>query len=325
MANPEYQPVSDAEGQRWVDFALFTGLLLLAAIPLVSLGKALWTTSGPLLPVTGLIGLGIALAWLRRNRQPARTADARLPTRRRKFGYGLGSPVLLTLFAVLAFYQPMKRAFWNSTDEAEMLYTVNRRPLSEALTFSDGWEARPLEMFGVALAQTFSPEALDGFVWIAFLFHSATAVFLYGIVHELFHARELALVGTLLYLVNPSEPWRYIAIVMMDYHLSLCLLLASIWLYLHSYRYRLRWMLLAACAALVGVFLTRESALFLAMAVPLLLVVTSKPSFGLAVRKRPELVLWLYAWIGTLALMVLRFVLFWATTPDTYQKHLAAI
>src|SRR5262249_48811853 len=149
-------------------------------------------------------------------------------------------------------------------------------------------------------------------LWLAFMFRCASALLLYGIVRVIFKSDPLALLAALLFMVNPAEPWRYVAIVMMDYSLALFLLLLGTWLYLYSYFTANRLILLPSCVALVGTLLTRESSPLIAISVPALLFLV-KP-------RRPHRRLWLFAWVGTLALMLLRFVLFWLNTPDAYQK-----
>ncbi len=278
------------------------------------MGKALWTSTGLLVPLLLLIWLAIASLWLRRPIKfpiQKRTAIRDRPN----FIGTLLTSTLLLIFAVPAFYVPMQKSFWNGTDDVDMLYITETMPLSQLMAQSDRWEARPLEMFGVALARKFTDESVDSFLWLAFMLRCASALLLYGIVRCLLKTRSLALLAALLFMVNPGEPWRYIAIVMMDYYLALFLLLLSIWLYLNSYVKGNRFILLGACLALVGTFLTRESALLIAVAVPALLFLL-KP-------RRPNRRLWLYAWIGTLALMLLRFGLFWLNTPDAYQKGIS--
>ena len=53
----------------------------------------------------------------------------------------------------------------------------------------------------------------------------ASAVLVYGIVCVLLREKTLALVASLLFMVNPSEPWRFLAIVMIDYYVALFLFL----------------------------------------------------------------------------------------------------
>src|SRR5258708_29410154 len=44
------------------------------------------------------------------------------------------------------------------SDDVDMLYITETMPLSQLMAQSDRWEARPLEMFGVALARKFTGE-----------------------------------------------------------------------------------------------------------------------------------------------------------------------
>lgn len=227
----------------------------------------------------------------------------------------LALSVLLLAFTILTFYLPMRKSFWNSSDEGEMLYLTNSQPFTTVVALSNKFEARPLEMLGVELAQVLSPNAIDGFLWLAFMLRFASALFLYGIVCELFSSRRLALIASLLFIVNPSEPWRFVVIVMMDYYLALSLLLLSVWLYLRSYRLGKLTMLLAACIALMGTLLIRESSFLLAIAVPVLLL--AKPV-------KPQLRVWIAAWMTILVIMAARFLLFITSTPDSYQHSLAS-
>ena len=195
-----------------------------------------------------------------------------------------------------------------------MLYLTNSQPFSAIMAQSDRYEARPLEMLGVELAQIFSPDSIDGFLWLALLLRFTSAILLHGILCELFKNRTLALIACLLFIVNPSESWRFLAIVMMDYYLALMLLLLGIWLYLYSYRLGNRRLLIAGCALLVVTLLIRESSILLAIAVPGLIF---------AMPKQQNRRLWLMTWIVSVTMMGARFGLFMVNTPDSYQQSLA--
>src|SRR5215813_9376638 len=139
--------------------------------------------------------------WLANPQAPA--------TSRRKAKYYLAviRSASLIAFSIVTYYLPMRQAFWNSTDEGEMLYWTNTTPLSEIMAQGQRFEARPLEMLGVEIAQVFSPDSIDGFLWLAFMLRLASALLICGLVQELLGGQRIAMLAALMFMVNPSEPW----------------------------------------------------------------------------------------------------------------------
>jgi hypothetical protein len=118
----------------------------------------------------------------------------------------------------------------------------------------------------------------------------------------------------MLFVVNPSESSRFLAIGMVVYHVPVFLFVLSAWLYVKSYLLGLRSLLALSTMALCASALCYESVLPISFFVPVLL---------LLIGPRPKIWVWLAHWWGLWVVLAGRFFLFMTTTAISYQRYLA--
>src|SRR5207247_5614694 len=90
---------------------------------------------------------------------------------------------------------------------------------------------------------------------------------------------------------------------------------AALWLYVRSYKYQQRWLLVVACVLLASALLMIEAGYLVAVCAPWLLIVV--------LPRQRHLLLWIYAWLGTVGVLAVRFMLFLSQFPGSYQGNIA--
>lgn len=292
------------------DIIYLTALALLAALPLVLLRYTPWIApSRVALPVIA-VWLAVLARWVypdftaRRARPAGR--DAARPVR------WITVSALLLACAVIGFYRPMQGQFWLGGDEIRVLEDAARGWPS--IPLFDKLQGRPLTPLAAIVAGRLTPESVDGFLWVALALRFLSSALVYGIVRLLLPRQGLlALAAGALYIVNPSEPARFLAVHMQGYNALTFALLLALYLYLRAARADSRLLLALSCGTLGGGLLIVEPGLFPALIWPVLA--------WLVVRRRRRLI-WAYAWALTMALFLGRFALYQVTTEDTYQQNL---
>jgi hypothetical protein len=303
-----------------LDLVLTAALLLLAALPLIALRNS-DVLSSTLFIVCFYPACAALLAtwcWLgqRRHLQQA-TSPPPFP------GVIRSTPLakiltVLALFVVTlaAFGWPMTWHFWGGFDEP-----VCFRKLPTWDHEEDNLVNRPLIPLPVALADTVLPDRVEGFLAMTVVLWFGIALLLYGILRSAIpQSPGLALSAAILFVVNRSEPSRYFAMwTAIFYTATLFLFLLATWLFLLSYRRGQRSLLALACALLGMALLSNEGVFPLAVLVPVVAWFVRRPRQGL--------LLWSFAWLGSLGVLAVRLVAFLVTrSENSYQaSHTSAI
>jgi hypothetical protein len=294
----------------WIDLGFVTGLLLLAAIPLVLLRTQLvWRDQTA--PGVAVLFAGALVGWIcLRRRYSVRAAVPDTAA-----GPGLWSTLgvagLLLALALVSFYLPLCQHFWGGGDEF-----VNFEDGTVGI-WSDYWDkagSRPLLGLASVLGLAWTPGRIDGFLWLAVGLCFANSVLLYALVQRLWpHARLLPVVAAILLTVHHGEPSRFLVLWTGNfYSMALCWLLASLWLFLDSYGRGRAGQLVLACVCLGAALLTSEGLFPLA--------VLGLGLLWLVRRRGANLTTWAYAWSGTIALLAVRFAAYLLTKgSNAYQ------
>jgi hypothetical protein len=236
---------------------------------------------------------------------------------KRSFKAIFGISALLLGCTIVMFDVPLHQHFWAGTDEGYILMGSGRALWS---VISDLFQSRPLARVQGTLAFLFSPNTPDGFLWITTLLRFLSAVLIFGITSRILrkhspHARLIAISAAVLFIIEPSEIARFLAIYTWGYAPSVFFLLLATWLFLESYVRKQLWALFAACFALGLSILCIETSLILSLAIPILL---------LTIGRRTHLWLWFSAWLATVLLFGMRFAAFLfsgSSYPSTILGH----
>ncbi len=213
----------------------------------------------------------------------------------------------LSLLAIIGFFLPMTYGFWHGYDDPLMLSFANLNWFDYDQSIN-----RPFVPLGPTIALHLSPDRIDGFVWLTLTLRVGTAVAIYSILRELSPtSTAIPLIAGILYVVNPSEPGRFLVVALQAYEFSVFLLIAAVALYIFSYRQALRSLLIVSVILLGLVLLTYEAAYPIAAAIPVLLLV--------ALPRRRHWLGWAYAWWGVTAVIAVRLLAFLIATPNSYQ------
>src|SRR6202008_4644484 len=132
----------------------------------------------------------------------------------------------------------------------------------------------------------------------------ANALLLAAIIRKLLPGATLvAVCAALLFVVNRSEPMLFLLTWVTNFYWP-ALLWFQLAVYLHmvSYGCASRWLLVGSCVSLGAALLTSEAMFPLALLVP--------PIIWLQRGPRARLLIWSAAWIGTVAVPALRFVVY---------------
>jgi hypothetical protein len=299
---------------RWLDLGFVTALLVLATVPVILLRdcRLLWQGAG-LLGWLALLG-GMLPLWCflaRRSDQAEGRSGPAIHTQeegRREVWWTLLVALLLAGVAVTCFFTPLRIHFWSGCDEFLNLI-ADARPghFHDWLTYADAIQVganRPLILLPCAVGQALTPDRIEGFLLLAVCLCWGNSLMLFCLLREtLPQARLLPIVAAVLLIVDRSESSRFLVMFTSNYYwTALVLLLGGLWLFLRSYRSGSRPLLALSCLLLGGSLLMYEAAYPLA---PLALVLA-----WFKREQRRRLPVWGGAWVGTLALLATRFLLF---------------
>jgi hypothetical protein len=308
-------PTSAATRPLVVDLGFVTGLLLLAAVPLIGL------RGSPRLHAPWLVP-GFCVAWLvtaglwpvihRRVAGRAPPAASGEPgTWAGRIGTTLQAVLLLAL-TLVTFFDPLRRHFWGGFDEPNSLGR-------EAASFWGRWDAmgRPLVGLPPLIGQTLAPDRIDGFLWLAVGLCFANSLLLMAVIRRLIPgAGPVAAVAAVLFVANRAEPLLFFPMWTTNFYwMALFWLLLAFWLLLSSHDRQDRGLLAASCASLGAALLTSEGLFPLALLGPVFLWLRRASPQGLLI--------WSSAWLGTVGLFAVRFGAYLLSAgPGAYQARL---
>lgn len=295
--------MSPGHKSRLLDLGFVSALLLTSAIPLIVLRET------PVLGQAGyLVGLlaipaVTCLLWLVLARRSCHDAPPSTRVEIEGASRWWETALIAALLGgvvFLSFYGPLQLHFWGGWDEYNNFE-------NHANPWSDYWDRainRPLTYLSSTAGQMLSPGRIEGFLWLAAFLCWGNALLLFAILRELLpQARVLPAAAAVLLIVNRADAsCFYVLWTTNIYWTSLLLLLLALWLFLASNRRGSRGLLTLACLALAAALLSNEGTYPLATLGPVLA--------WLVGRHRHRLLVWAYAWTGTVALFALRFVLF---------------
>jgi hypothetical protein len=308
--------LSGSQGER-IDFAFVLMLLLPPAVVLILLRGRIWHQDSTFMTGVYLCWLITCLGWAYFHRSRTIVMQHESHTRNQQppkisFFHSLGLAALIFAVAVTAFYIPMIQRFWVGMDEGFWISQTQQPLWSD---FFDSFANRPMVNLGVQLANAFSPQSVDGYLWMAFILRLCTGLFTAGAVLELLprakETKAVALVAAILFIANPSEVSRFLAISLPVYHIAVFTFTGAVFLFLYSYRIQRRSLLLLSCIFLGISLLSYETGFPLAALVTL---------FPWLLRRNRHRLLWAYAWFGTWAVLAARFAVYlWIGGEGTYQ------
>jgi hypothetical protein len=292
------------------DLGFITLLLCIEAVFLIGFRFLLKDVSVILMVAVVICWLGIVGYWLKPSKQlPMPRMTITKSHKSSGFFQTLGLALIFFGFSLAMFFVPMSRAFWHGADDAPLL--VQNTPI--ALWEYDAGQNRPLAPAVGVLAEILTPGHIDSLLWLAFFLRLCTAAVISALVREIIgkSARSVAILAAILFMIDPSEPARFLAIVMANYFFASLLLWTSLWLLLRSYRLGSRRLLILSCILLEMALLTADGGYPLALIGILFLLFLGT--------KKPHIWVWLYAWLGALGIVALRLVIFLVTTSNPYQ------
>jgi hypothetical protein len=310
---------SASEGRRpgfAVDLAFIGALLAFVAAWLAVRRDNLWLHTAPFTILFYLVFGLLVWSWARSARRAGRDVprvgtDETIPSPslRKRWIAAVLAGLLLGCLTRVCFYEPLKIHFWGGHDED---YAVI--PTDIWSTDFEQRQNRPLAMMFWWLAQQLRPDRIESRLWVATGLCFLNSVLIYAIVRRVApSAAVVAASAAMLFLVNRGDEARFLVMwTTVPYWGPLVLLLAATWLLLLSHGRGSRPLLAAACFTLGASVLINEGTYPLALLGLVLLWLTK--------RNRKDLVLWSCAWMGTLAVMAVRVVLFLLNRgTDSYQ------
>ncbi len=308
-----------------IDVGFITGLLVLSAVPLVVWRHSPWLHETRFVLgywTVWLLGAGLWPVIHRRidSASPPGNPDERAtgkPRARAAWIRTAIETILLGGLTGVTFLDPVRRHFWGGYDEpSSSLASEKARIWSQAW---DGELGRPLLGLPALLGQILTPDRIEGFLWLAAALCFLNSVLLMAIIRRLLPGALLvAGVAAALFIANRAEPLLFFPLWTTNFYwLALFWLLLALWLLLLSHDRQERGLLVASCASLGAALLTNEGLFPLALLGPVLL--------WLRRRRGSELRIWSYAWLGTMALLAVRFGAYLLSRPDSsYHARLLA-
>lgn len=299
-------------------------LVLVAAVPLVFLRYVPEAHEPVVIGLVILVFLALLTSWAVRSNHSIEQDEAKKRVSLYKsdkglqtFSWSLAISVTLLICVIAGFYTPMRDQFWMGGDEPHVLQDgIDGWHVMERY---DGMYSRPLTPLGSIVAVQFTPNSVKSFLWLAFVLRFLSAALIFGIVVLLRPKFQLiAVAAAFLFIINPSEPTRYLAVYMQGYNVAVFLMLLSLYLFLRSYVSNNRLLLLIACVLLACSFLVVETGFPLSLLWPLLL--------WLALKRRQHAAVWIFAWFVTVSLLAVRLLQFYFVSASSgnraYQESL---
>jgi hypothetical protein len=298
---------------RTRDFRYITVLTAAAALKLILLRKVAWTHS-PLIELASLLFFAVlVLAWLKPHWTSVSSSTGNQVFKRRQGSAvrAVGICMVILLCTIGGFYLPMRSQFWMGGDEIHVLQDGIEG--WSAIHRYDSTNNRPFTPLASILAAQLA-DTIDGYLWVALASRYLTAIFIFGLVRLLVGEDRLALVAAVLFVVNPSEPTRFLAVYMQGYNTTVVATLASLSLFVYSHSRVNRVLLLISCV-LLGMALSIVEAVFLLSILWPLIV------FWRGARS-PHTHAWVSGWAATVFLFAARTVHFQLTSSLSYQQSL---
>lgn len=304
-----------------VDLLFLSVLQIVAACVLFTHRGLDWIAHGSVIVYVAVAWLAIAAAWLLVKRRSKINEHAstvtpspggRVLSDRNSLIRFACVFVFLLAFTLIAFSLPLTINFWHGYDDSDYLDKASK---SAALLMMecDATGNRFFTYVYSSIATWLCRDSLDGFLCLATAIKFAHALVLYSILRLLLpNQRALWLMASVLLIVNPAEPLRYMMIIMGGYYFTPMRLLLAMTLFLYSYLNEARWLLIISTLLLATCVLTNEATFPLAIAAPALLLLVAKPL-------RPNFWPWVFAWTGTVAIGAFRLFQFLLNNRDSYQ------
>jgi hypothetical protein len=295
------------------DTRYITLLALVFTVPLILLRKAEWAQNATFTLAIAALCFGVLAMWLRPHyRSKGLGNEGGNNTSKKglyRFSSSLGISLFLLICTVVTFYIPMRDQFWAGGDEPFVLQQ-GQEPIWS--TKFDQRFGRPFVPLGAIVATHLSPNRVDGFLWLAFILRYLTGITLYSLLRLLFPEwRAFALTAAVLFVANPSEPTRFLAIYMQAYNMGVFFLVLSLGLCIHSYWRENRITLVGSCLSLGISLLIVEVGFLVSLLWPLILLLIR--------RKNVSVLPWLYAWFITLIILAGRFIQTQVLSGGSYQ------
>jgi hypothetical protein len=306
-----------------LDLCCLTALLVLAALPLLLLRDISSDQALPLVARFAVLALGVCGLWATAARwlRPAapRVTDttpgpAATPDRRR-WAVAVLAAVLLGALVVVSFYQPLRKQYWAGADE----FLFFDEDIATAWSwFWDVTHGRPLTFALIAPVRALFPGRIEGFLFLAPVLIVANGLTLAAILRRaLPRPSAVPWLAAALLVLHHADPNRFAVMWATDYYLSALLFFQlALWLFLASAARESRLLLALSCLLLGASLLTSEGLFPLALVGPVLLRLSGQRGRTLAA--------WSCAWVGTVALVAVRLLLFLMCQEVTYQGRMAA-
>src|SRR5262249_31331630 len=147
-------------------------------------------------------------------------------------------------------------------------------------------------------------DRIDVFLWLAVGLWFANGLLLFALLRQVCpRAAAVPWLASALLVLHHADPYRYLALWATNVYLTgLVFFQASLWLLLVSYKHQRRTLLTVSCLLLAASLMNNEGLFPLALLGPVLL--------RLRERRGRALGTWVGFWLGTVALLALRFGLF---------------
>lgn len=302
------------------DLSFVVLLIVSTAIPLIVLRPLLWAQPA-LFMLLSLLVLAFEGAVVYQWRVPYNAVGAyHHATKRLSFVEIMGVSASLLLFVVIAYYLPMKTQFWMGGDEARTMLTGDKP--GQIIYFDKGF-GRPLSAVNELIGTHLTPGSVNGFLWMTAAARFLSAVTLYALLRRLLrNSGALPMLAALLFIVNPAEPSRYLAIFMNPYYQGVFFALLSLYLFFRAWYSRSRVQLVLSSVTFGISVLIVEAAFPLSVLWPLLLWITTRRERRAAHgQKDGQFLVWCVTWFTTVTLLAMRALQtsILASGDDTYQ------
>jgi hypothetical protein len=300
------------------DLICVTVLLALAALVLIALRDQAVLESNFSLAgfyAACLAALSVWFITTRRCARPHALLAAHTESWHSQWLSGVLTCALLLGLVWISYYQPMKIYFWRGFDEHAVVL-----PASIWTPDHDRGANRPLLLMWAWVGQHLAPNRMEVFLWMAAALWFFNSVLLMAILRTVMHngGGLLPVSAAVLLVANQGEPARFMAMCQASFYLTtLFLLLLAIWLFLRSYQTEQRWLLVASCLVLGASLLTNDGIFPLTLFAPILAWLVRR-------REGHSVWIWSYAWLGVVAVLAVRFIIYLATMRVSYQANLLA-
>ena len=300
--------------RTWTDLAFVSALLGLGAVFLIVLRGSPFLLSGTGKAVlvsllAALVGSWLFVArasitkpltWGRYDR------DAESP--KTVFLKNLVWCALLLGVTIVTFYQPLKIHFWHGADDFGPLI-----PSSLWTEAADIGQNRPLMYMPHRIGAMITPDRIEGFLWLAVALCFFNGALLGGFLRSATSLPpDVCASAALLLVANRADYARFAPLWASNaYCASVFLLLASLWSLVVSFERGNRLLLVLSCVLVIASLLVVEGGYLLALI---------GPGSLLLKKDRSQVLVWLFAYLGSIGVTGLRFALFlFETSGNSYQ------